>query len=130
MTTADDIPNIIIGTGSTVTVYTESVKKTYVKKLVKITPPQSSGNWGAGAKDTKMVDLLRIEVRFAVRGRIDSADQSTLENYFNAGGVFNMTWDGTNYDINMDKLDIEVSAKQGEQDEKSVMFTAIKGIDI
>jgi hypothetical protein len=130
MTAAADVNNVVIGTGTTVTIYTTSVKKTYVKKLVSISPAQSSANWAAGPKTTKVVDLLRVEIRFTVNGLIDSADQDNLEGYFTQGGVFNMTWDGASYSVNMDKLEIDKSPKAGEQDEREVTFTAVVGANI
>ena len=130
MTAAADVSNVVIGTGTTVTIYTASVKKTYVKTLTQITPAQSSANWAAGPKDTKVVDLLRVQIRFTVNGHIDSTDQAALQNYFIAGGVFNMAWDSANYSINIDKLEIDKSAKEGEQDERAVTFTAVVGVNI
>ena len=131
MTAARTRSNIILGTGDdAITVYTTRCKKTYIKTLVKINPPQSSSNWGSGVKDTKMVDLLRIEVRFTINGYVASADQSGLEALITAGGTFNMAWNSTDYEINSDKLEIIEDSSDGEQDEMGIMMTAIVGIDI
>ena len=130
MTAAEDIPNIILGTdGGVVTVNTEKVEKIYSKKIVAITPPQTSANWDSGPKDTKIVDLLRIELRFVVRGSINDGDQPALENLFNQGGVFNMTWDGTDFNIDMEKLSIAKDSKK-ENSEKDIMFTCIVGVNM
>jgi hypothetical protein len=130
MTATEDIANIILGTGgSAVTIRTTNVEKIYNKTLIKITPPQSTANWASGSKDTKIVDLLRVELRFAVDGLVDDGDQAALEALFNSGGVFNMTWDGTSYDVNMDKLSITKSAG-AENSEKAVKFTAVVGVNI
>jgi hypothetical protein len=126
MTTAEDIPNATLGG---VTIHTESVEKILSKKLVGITPPQSTGNWGSGPKDTKIVDLLRIEVRFTIRGSIDDGDQSSLEDAFNAGGVMNLVWDGTTYSVNVEKLTITKAAKK-ENSEKDIMLTCLVGVNI
>ena len=126
MTTAKTISNIVLG--GSVTVYTTSVEKVFLKKITGITAPQSTANYGSGPKDTKIVDLLRIEGRFTVNGKIDSADESTLEGLFNAGGTFSMSWKGTSYNINMEKLSLTNKNDQ-EQDETDIMFTAIVGVD-
>jgi len=129
MTAADDIPNITLGPDA-ITVYTTSVEKIYSKKLVGVTPGQSSANWASGPKDTLIVDLLRVEIRFTVRGSIDSADQVAMENLFISGGVFDMVWDGTTYSIDMEKSTFTVAADKGEQDEKDILFTALVGVNI
>ena len=133
MTSARTRANIILGSGaSTVTVYTMRCEKLFKKTIIKITPPQSSSNWGSGPKDTKIVDLLTIETRFNVTGMIASTDQSALESLLTSGGSFNMAWESTssNYDINIEKLQIIEDTSKGEQDEMEIMFTAIVGIDI
>jgi len=131
MTAAKTVANIILdeGGGNALTVYTESCEKIYSKRLTGITPPQSTANKGDGPKDTKIVDLLRIEVRFAVRGAINSADESKIQNLFNAGGVFNMKWKGSTFVINSEKLTITNDNKT-EHDETKIMFTALVGVDL
>jgi len=129
--TVKTIANIILDSGGTneLTVYTESCEKIYSKKLTAITPPQSTANKGDGPKDTKIVDLLRIEIRFTVKGSIDSDDISKIQNLFNSGSVFNMTWNGTTYAINSEKLTITDDNKT-EQDETAIMFTALVGVNL
>jgi len=129
--TVKTIANIILDSGGTneLTVYTESCEKIYSKKLTAITPPQSTANKGDGPKDTKIVDLLRIEVRFTVKGLIASADISKIQNLFNSGGVFNMTWNSATHVINSEKLTITDDNKT-EQDETAIMFTALVGVDL
>ena len=131
MTSAKTVANIILAEGETdeLTVYTTSCEKIYSKKLVAITPPQSTANYGSGPKDTKVVDLLRIEVRFTVKGLINSADESKIQNLFNAGGVFNMEYKGSTFAINSEKLTITNDNKT-EQDETTVMFTALVGVNL
>ena len=131
MTAAKTVANIILDEGGTnaLTVYTTSCEKIYSKKLMGITAPQSTANKGDGPKDTKIVDLLRIEVRFAVRGAINSADESKIQNLFNAGGVFNMKWKGSTFVINSEKLTITNDNKT-EHDETKIMFTALVGVDL
>jgi len=131
MTAAKTVPNIILDEGGSneLTVYTESCEKIYSKKIIGITPPQSTANYASGPKDTKIVDLLRIEVRFTVRGTIDSADETKLQTLFNAGGVFNMKWKGATLAINSEKLTITNDGKT-ENDETAIMYTALVGINL
>lgn len=131
MTNAKTIANIILDGGgdNDLTIYTTSCEKIYSKKVVAITPPQSTANYDAGPKDTKIVDLLRIEVRFSVKGSIDSADESKIQNLFNKGGVFNMEYKGTTFAINTEKLTI-TNDNKSEHDETTIMFTALVGINL
>ena len=131
MTQANDVNNIVLGTGAgAVTVYTEHVEKIYAKVFTSISPPQSSANWASGPKYTKIVDLLRLTIKFSVRGSIDSSDISKIHTLIIAGGVFNMTYDGDDYDINVDKVVITKSTKNGEQDERAIQFTCTVGVDV
>ena len=131
MTAAKTVANIILDEGGTnaLTIYTTSCEKIYSKKLLGITPPQSTANYESGPKDTKIVDLLRIEIRFTVKGSIASADESKIQNLFNVGGVFNMKWNGTTFAINSEKLTI-TNDNKSEQDETSIMFTALVGVNL
>lgn len=130
MTAADDVPNIILSKNAiSVTVYTTSTEKIFNKLLTVLNPPQSSINWSSGPKVSKIMDLLRVGTRFSIRGHIESADETNLTNLFKGGGVFNLTWDGTDYNINMDKLSITKN-NTGEQDKRMVQFTAIVGENI
>ena len=128
-----DKTNIILGDGAgAVTVYTTSVEKIYSKILVKISPPQSTANWAAGPKSTKIVDLLRMEFRLSIQNSyIDSADETKLETLFKQGGVFKVNWNSTIYYANFDKLSIKSGAtKEGEQDELPVSMTLVVGVNI
>jgi len=131
MTSAKTVANIILDEGGTnaLTVYTESCEKIYSKKILGITPPTSTGNQESGPKNTKIVDLLRIEIRFSVRGSIDSADETKIQNLFNAGGVFNMKYKGSTFTINPEKITI-TNDNKSENDETAIMFTALVGVDI
>lgn len=131
MTTAKSVPNVVLdsGGGNQVTIYTESCEKVYSKKLVAVTAPQSTANWESGPKDTKIVDLLRIEVRFTVRGHVDSTDETKLENLMEKGGIFKMTWKSEDFNINFEKIAITNDNKT-ENDETNVLFTALVGDNI
>ncbi len=126
MTAAEDIPNLIIGG---VTINTELVEKIMTNKLVSLTPPQTSGNWASGPKDTKIVDLLRIEIRYSVRGSVDDGDQAALEAAFNTGGVTTLVWDGASPTANIEKLTITKSSKK-ENSEKDVMLLLLEGVNL
>lgn len=131
MTDAKTVPNIILDEGgdNELTLYTESCEKIYSKRLTGITPPTSTANYDAGVKTTKIVDLLRIEVRFAVRGQIDSADESKIQTLFNAGGVFNMLWKELTFSINMEKLTVTNDNKT-EHDETAIQYTCLVGVNL
>ena len=126
-TTGDEY--LITDSATVVVVYVEHMDEVSNKILKIIKAAQSSGNWDEGPKDTSILDLLRVEFRYSVRGFIASSDKSGFNSLFKKGGVFNMTWDGDNHDVNIDKLSIAKSAKFGEQDERRVIFTVIEGVD-
>ena len=72
---------------------------------------------------------MRIEIRYVVRGVIDSADESKIEDLFTGGGVFNMTYKGSTFSVNVEKLSIKDSNNK-ENDETEVMFTALVGVNL
>lgn len=131
MTTSKTIPNVILaqGTENEVTCYIQSFEKIYSKKLVGITSPQSTANYGSGPNATRIVDLLRIEIRFSVRCYIDSEDETKIENLLNAGGTFGLLWKGTTFNVNFEKL-AETDTRQEEQDETSITFTTLVGVNL
>lgn len=126
MTAVEDVPNATLGG---VTINTEMVEKIISKKLITVTAPQSSGNWAAGKKATKIIDLLRIETRFTIRGTITNTDAPTLESANEAGGVMSLVWDGTTYQVNTEKLGITKHAKN-EASLRDVMITCIEGVNM
>ena len=130
MTSEDDIPNIILDEGGSneITLYTARVKRNRTKMIQKIVSPQSTANWSLGPKDTKLIDLLRIELRFTINCHINSADIAKFDNLIEGGGVFNMKWNGTTYTVNSEKD--EINWGNGTQDEKPLTFTVLVGVDI
>lgn len=129
MTNAKTVPNIVLGLDeNAVTVYTTSCEKIYSKKSSTITPPQSTANRTLGPKDTKIIDLLRVEIRYTVRGVIDSADEAKLQTLLTTGGVFNMNYKSENFNVNFDKLTI-TNNNNTENDETDVFFTVIVGVN-
>lgn len=131
MTAAKTVSNIIIDEGGSneFTIYTESCEEILSKKLTTITPPQSTANWAAGPKDTKIVDLLRIEFRFSVRGSIDSSDESKAKAVFKKGGVVSMSYKGETFQINSEKFSL-INDNKTENDETSIQFTALVGVNV
>lgn len=127
-----DRANIVLGEGANaVTIYCTEVEEIYTKKFTAVTPPQSTANWAAGPKSTKIVDLLRIEVRLNVQNAyIDSVDKSKLKALINAGGVFQVAWDGDTYYANPEKVSIKIGGKGGEQDEIPVSMTMLVGVNL
>lgn len=89
-----------------VTIYTTKVEEVRAKKLTVITQPQASKNWDSGPKDSKIVDLLRVEKRLNVDGYIDATDKAAFRNLMDAGGVFTLTYNGENFDCNVEKFTI------------------------
>ena len=127
-----DRANIILGEGTgAVTVYCTEVKKIYKKVFVKITPPQSTANWTAGPKSTKIVDLLRLDVTLAVENAfIDSADETKLDALIKQGGVVKAVWNSADYYVNFDMVSINFGGKGGEQDEIPVSMTLPVGVNL
>jgi len=124
------------------------------KSLIPIPSPKStasqegdtsSGDYGPN--DTKYVDILnKAEDRITVDGALVngtiSGDSSTtalnrkkdLIKIVKGGGVFNMTYEGETFLVNIDKLSVRnTSGTVGVSDEfvqhYTVKFTAVKGVD-
>ena len=131
MVSAKTVANIILDEDgdNELTIYTESCEKVYSKILTAITPPQSSANRSSGPKDTKVSDLLRVQIRFTVRGTIDSANETKIQSLLTGGGVFKFTYKSTDFNINFEKLTITNNNKT-ENDETPIFFTALVGVDI
>ena len=127
-----DIPNVVIGSGDyAVTVYTNSVEKAFVKKLIIVDPPNAKDNAEDGPKSTIVVDRQRRILRFTVRGHIASADEDKLTHSYEIGSSdnrnVNLTFDGTTFSVNIEKFTVTWGGKSGEQDELQVMLTAVYG---
>ena len=131
--------NIILDVGGSnqITIYTTKVEEIYSKKISNITPGQSSANWSAGPKTTKIVDLQRVERRYSIDGTIEPADKTKLRGILTAGGTFVMTCQGENLTCNMDKLTISESPQDNTVDENAaditeldVKFTLVVGENI
>lgn len=128
-----------------VTIGTTKVEETKLKKITPVVVPTSTINWGDGPKNTIIVDLLMIESRFTVDGIISedlgSGDSNSavgdkrtdLIDIFQAGGVIVMAYAGTNYNINIDKLQVteerEDAGAGQTPDNYKIKFTCIVGVD-
>ena len=130
MTAADTISHIILDKGgdNQVTIYTTRVEEMLSKKLLNITPPQSTANRAAGPKDTKIVDLLRVEERFSIKAQYDSTNKSKLKGMFKQGGVIKMEWESEDYWVNFDKMTLFKDER--ENSEREMEFTCIVGVDL
>lgn len=130
MTVADTVNNIILDKGGTneVTVYTTRVEEILNKKITKIMPPQSTANWAAGVKPTKIIDLLRMEHRFAVKAMFTASDKSKLKAILKAGGVFTMEYESEDFEINIEKMLLVKDER--ENAERLIDFTAVVGVNI
>lgn len=120
--------NIVLDSGGTneLTIYSSRIERNYNKKLTLITPPTATSlaKQAAGPKTTKAIDMLRIEVRFDIDGKINTSDDTKLININNAGGDKVLLYRGVNYDFCLDKFSITEYGKQ-EDDHFDVKITGI-----
>ena len=129
MTNEDDVDLITFGDAN-IEFLAEDVEEVIMKKMSLIPRATSTNNYGLGAKDTLVLDLLMVEHRFTIKGYISKTNRPLLRNLVTAGGTFKMVWDGTNYVINCEKISIKKSARNGVQPERYVMMTVVVGVDI
>ena len=122
--------NVILDKGGSnpVTVYVVVAEQIFNKTLTTITPPTSTANKAAGPKSTKIVDLLRIEERFAITGHINEVDVSAAISIFKAGGTFTMEYDSEDITVNIEKFNIRKDKR--EDDHREVIFTCIRGVNL
>lgn len=155
--TATIATNVVLSKdGLIVTLATEPTDEENLTKGLKfITPPKSTGKQETdpdsadyGANPTKILDILmKAEQRITVDGFLstgigtsdthDAAQdkKSDLKKIFLGGGVMSMIYEGSTFDVNMDKLSIKRIATDGQaantgEAEFSVKFTAIRGEDL
>jgi len=128
--------NIIIDHGGSneVTINTTKFTENFTKKLTVITPPQSTGNRSNGPKQTKVVDLLRIEQRYSIRGYIEASNRVKLKTIYLNGGSTNWLIYEEDVMCNMEKLTIDTNptdkAQSNEDDDLEVTIDGVMGIDI
>jgi len=143
--------NIIVSkyvpqTDATVTVTIDTTRDTenLQNALVFFTPPASSKEQTSGVskKDTKLIDLLRIEERITVDGILStdtvttaSQKKANLKQIFKAGGVFNMTYEGETFTAIMERIEFDRNHMDGSEPgigESGFMvkFTALRGVNM
>lgn len=114
-------------TGNTVTVYATDIAENYTNKLFFITPGKNKSTQETGPNDTKIVDLLRVVHQFVIKCYIASDTNGTytpkqiksqLITIYKGGetngGVVRMTYDGSNYEGYIEKLNIVEKSADGE----------------
>ena len=140
-----------VKSGITVTVDTiPTDEENLTKALVPIPNPKVTAEQdiNEGANVTKIVDILnKVEQRVTIDGFLSngtvSGDTSStavlrkvdLKKIFLAGGVFNVTYEGSSFTANADKLSIRRVDSDGNVGvdgvvEFSVKITIIKGVDL
>jgi hypothetical protein len=92
------------------------------KMLINLKLPTSTKNRPTGAKDTIIVDLLRIEKRITIDGHLStdtgntaSQKKASLKAIFNAGGTCTFTYDGKTVEANIEKMIITKSHFDGKE---------------
>jgi len=96
--------NIIIDNGGSnqTTVYNTSVEEVRTK-MISVKQIPSTGT----VKNNKILDLLKVETRFEIRGFIVAADKSKLRSLLNNRGVTSMVnYDSEAFNVNFDKISI------------------------
>lgn len=153
--------NIILANKSgtiQVTIFTTMVDDIYSKLITNITPAQSGGNRSNGAKDTMIVDLLRVTHRLEIDGYFTSngdpvAKPSTyygigdthstailkkwdLINLFKTEGTIYVTYStGDNgaskrYEMGIEKFSIREEPEDSDTpDRYNLKLSVIEGID-
>ena len=139
--------NIIIsGNGKQVTISTEKVEKNFTNVLTIINIPQSTGNKESGPKDSKIINLQRIEIRFTIDGTLktglgtnDTSSTATgkyddLEYMYKIGGdkqnLLTLNYRGTDFKMVMDKLSISEKSTDEETAPSSyeIKLTCVIGV--
>ena len=130
MTTLDNPANLVFDNGGAneITIYTSNVEeiKTKILRLVKI--PKSKANRASGPNATKVLDLLRVEHRFTIRGLMDVSDKTDLDVLFDKGGPVNMLWETVTYSVNIEKY--AYIKKDNENSERDITITLVVGGDL
>jgi hypothetical protein len=98
-----------------VTIYATSIRDTLSNKLFSITPPTGTSKQDSGPKSNKIVDLLRINRKFTIKGFVlNATDKSNLVAIFKGaqqkGGEATLSYpdggDGTSYSVYIESADI------------------------
>lgn len=137
---------VLTGYGKQVTIFTTRIEEVRNKKLNTLATGQGSALWGSPPPPTRSSDRQQVEIRWAVDGYIEESfgdgdtsataigkrsDLFVIQTY---GGVINMSYQGSVYKINIDKLSvIEEPGSYTSSSASSqyiVKFTAVEGINM
>ena len=131
--------------GYSVTIYAIQIEDGLQNKLFKITPATGKQNQPNGPKDTKIVDLLRIDRTFRIQGYLTSnTDKSNLINIINGAGTtggtvtftFSEGGDSTSYEVFVEsciftyKSTDEPTSPGDDYAKHELNLTLLKGVTI
>lgn len=135
-----------------VTIATERDEENLNKNLILVDFPTSTKGWEDGKKDSKAVDLLRIQERVTIDGflvtgvgtsgsfDVDDGDgpktyteqnnttqkKSDLKLIFKAGGFEWMTYEGSTFKVHLEKISIVSENKEGYEPNDSEIGFSVK----
>lgn len=135
-----------------VTIATERDEENLNKNLILVDFPTATSNKADGKKDTKAMDLLRIQERVTIDGSLvtglgtsgsfdvgyglgsatyteqtNASDKKTdLKAIFKGGGVEYMTYEGTTYRVHLEKISIQSENKEGYEPNDSEVGFSVK----
>jgi len=122
--TADNI--ILDPSNRNITVYTTRVEESRIKKLVKISLPQTDDT--ADKKETKIMDLRRVDELFLVQGLINKTDKASFKEFVDKEKSFVMVWESESYTGFMEKQNIVTDNREDEH--KVVQFSFVIAVDL
>jgi len=122
--TADNI--ILDPSNRNITVYTTRVEESRIKKLVKISLPQTDDT--ADKKVTKIMDLRRVDELFLVQGLINKTDKASFKEFVDKEKSFVMVWESESYTGFMEKQNIVTDNREDEH--KVVQFSFVIAVDL
>lgn len=104
-----------------ITIHTTNVSENITKdvRLIKIPTNQDL------AKNTKLLDLFKMEKRITIDGFIEYTDKAAMKLLITNNRIITLVWDGETRNVIMDKLDI--SMPSDEQTEIAVKITCVEG---
>ena len=107
--------NVILDAGGTnqLTVYSSQIVETWNKDIKLIKRPQTKSAAASGPKATKILDLLKVEQRFELRGFIDKADKTKARNVLKTKGPVTITnYDSESLSGVFDKIEITKTSQE------------------
>ena len=130
MTTVDNPDNVVFDSGGSnqIIIETTNVEEIKTKILRIVKRPVAKSGRTSGVKTNKVLDLLRVEHRWTIKGVMEKENKTKLDALFNQGGPFNMLWEGVTYDANMEKY--AYTKADNENSERPVTITIIEGGDL